>query len=101
MSALTPTRLLWFIAGFGIWSSALIVIYALHALGCAYRLPEGTMRAALGAALALHLAAIVLLIRRFPRGDGTLITAAQWTLVAALAATVATFAPLLALTPCV
>lgn len=100
MSAHSPARLLWFVAGFGIWSSALIVIYALHAFGCAYRWPDGTMRFVVGAMLALHLAAIVLLIRRVPR-DGTLISAAQWTLIAALAATVATFGPLPFLTPCV
>ena len=34
--AVPSCRLWWLAAGFGIWCSALVVLYALHAIGCAF-----------------------------------------------------------------
>ena len=40
-----PSRQLWWLAaGFTVWCSALVVLYAMHAIGCAFAWPTGTLR---------------------------------------------------------
>lgn len=54
-----PSRqLLWLAAGFGIWFSALVCVYALHAIGCAFGWPASSIQLGLALILAAHLALI-------------------------------------------
>jgi hypothetical protein len=54
-----PSRHLWRLAaGFGVWCSALVVLYALHAIGCTFACPAGLLRLGLAAALVAHLIVI-------------------------------------------
>lgn len=109
-----PTGLWRLIAGFGVWASALIWIYAINGVGCAMGW-EAAQRPVLAAALAVHVLALLALIAPLRRGHdggpdrdrdrghdlGLIATAGLWCLWAALAATVLTFAPALALSACV
>ena len=45
-------------AGFGVWCSALVVLYALHAIGCAFVAPAALLRLGLAAVLLAHLIVI-------------------------------------------
>lgn len=111
---LSPRRLWWLAVGFTIWCLALVILYALHAIGCAFGWPGGPLRLSLAIVLALHLIAIGWLWRywatagtRASREPGPerigafLHTVVVWTLIAALAATVITFGPALLLTTCI
>lgn len=116
MSALArPRGLLGLAAGFLLWSSAFLVLYGLHALGCAWGWdaraagPASLLRLALLGAWALHLAlvaALVLLARRLARapghGDGAALIGRTTVAlsVAALVATVWTGVPVVALPLC-
>lgn len=104
-----PRRLWWLGAGFAIWCSALVVLYALHAIGCRFGWATGALRLALAVLLLAHLVAIGGLWRHFVSartsrtgdyGDAFLHTVIAWTLIAALVATVITFAPPLVLMTC-
>ena len=107
----TPSRPLWWLAaGFTIWCLALAILYALHAIGCAFGWPTGPLRLSLAIVLLAHLVAIGWLwryraaARRDPGPEPIstfLHTVVIWTLIAALAATVITFGPALLLTTCV
>ena len=107
--ALPPRRLWWLAAGFTVWCLALAVLYALHAIGCAFGWAVGPLRASLAIVLLLHLVAIGWLWRyRAARRDpgperiSTFMHAVViWTLISALAATVITFGPALLLTTCI
>jgi hypothetical protein len=88
------------LAGFGVWASALIWIYAVNGVGCALEW-NAAQRPALIAALAVHVLALLALIAPLRRGEGLMATAGFYCLCAALAATVLTFAPALALSNCV
>lgn len=106
-----PARRLWLLtAGYGAWCSALVFIYALHALGCAFAWPTGALRLALGAALLVHLAAIAWLSRDYAntRPDPALGPTGSflhwvvlWTLITAFVTTVLTLGPTLLLATCV
>jgi hypothetical protein len=107
---LAPERLWWLAVGFTIWCLALVILYALHAIGCAFGWPGGPLRLSLAAVLVLHLVAIGGLWRYWatarldpgPERIGAFLhTVVVWTLIAALAATVITFGPALLLTTCV
>lgn len=107
---LSPRRLWWLAAGFTIWCVALVILYALHAIGCAFGWPAGPLRLSLAVVLLLHLVAIGWLWRyraKASRDPGPerigafLHTVVLWTLIAALAATVITFGPALLLTACI
>ena len=50
-----PRRLWWLVAGFGVWCSALVFLYAVHAIGCTFAWPGGALRLALGLVLLAHL----------------------------------------------
>ena len=105
-----PRHMLWLAAGFATWGSALVLLYGLHALGCAFAWPAGAIRVALWAVLILHLLVLALLAFRLKRargGRGTasnegalLGTVAAWTLFAAFAATLLGLAPPLTLSVC-
>lgn len=105
-----PRRLWWLVVGFGVWCSALVFLYALHAIGCAFAWPTGIIRLLLAVLLLAHLALIGWLWREIsartpePAHGETgafLHVVGLWTLAAAVVATVATFAPPLLLSACV
>jgi hypothetical protein len=108
--AVPPSRL-WLLAlGYGIWCSALAMLYALHALGCAFAWPAATLRIALAVLLFAHLAALGSLWRACARRSadasfgaaGSFFHAvALWTLATAFAATGLTLGPALLLATCV
>jgi len=108
--ALAPRRLWWLAVGFTIWCVALAVLYALHAIGCAFGWSGGPLRVSLALVLLVHLVAIGWLWRyraaavRDPgpeRISTFMHTVVVWTLIAALVATLISFAPALLLTTCV
>jgi len=105
-----PGRLWWLLAGFGVWCSALVFLYAVHAIGCAFAWPAGALRLALALVLLVHLIAISWMWRDHraasadPSLDSTgtfLHTVIVWTLIAALVTIVLTLGPTLALATCV
>ncbi len=106
-----PPRRVWLLAaGFGVWCSALVVIYALHAFGCAFAWPTGALRLSLGVALLVHLAVIGWLWRdyattspdpAFGETGSFLHWVVVWTLIAAFVSAVLTLGPTLLLTVCV
>ncbi|MFT4064456.1 hypothetical protein [Paraburkholderia sp.] len=107
---LSPRRLWWLAVGFTIWCLAFVILYAMHAIGCAFGWPATTLRVSLALVLLLHLIALGWLWRyraatiRDPgpeRISTFMHTVVIWTLIAALAATVITFGPALLLTTCV
>jgi hypothetical protein len=105
-----PRRLWWLGAGFVVWCSALVFLYALHAIGCIFGWPTGPLRWTLAVVLLVHLLAIGWMWRGLAgsrpdpaqgeNGD-FLHQVVIWTLVAAMAASLVTFAPSLLLTTCV
>ena len=112
MSARTvPTNRLWWLgAGFGVWCSALVVLYALHAIGCAFAWSAGPLRLGLGLVLLGHLGVIGWMWRDHWAAspdpglgptDAFLHTVIVWTLIAALVTTLLTLGPALALATCV
>lgn len=106
-----PSRQLWWLAaGFTVWCSALVVLYAIHGIGCAFAWSTGTLRLWLAVALLVHLIALGWMWRDIVRarpGSGFGPTGAflHWavlaTLITALAATVITLGPPLLLTACI
>lgn len=105
-----PRRLWWLVAGFVVWSSAFVALYALHAIGCAFAWSAGPMRLWLALVLVAHLAVLaglwLLLVRRratASQGDTArfLHVAGLWATLAALVATFLVLAPPLLLTTCV
>jgi len=104
-----PGRLWLLAAGYGAWCSALVLIYALHALGCAFAWPTGALRLGLGVTLLVHLAVIGWLWRdcaKFSPGEAFgptgsfLYWVVVWTLITAFVATVLTLGPTLVLKTC-
>lgn len=106
-----PPRRLWLLAaGYGAWCSALVFIYALHALGCAFAWPTGVLRLGLSVALLAHLAVIGWLWRDYastspdPALGSTgsfLHWVVLWTLITAFVTTLITLGPTLLLMTCV
>jgi hypothetical protein len=108
--AVPPSHLWWLAAGFGVWCSALVFLYALHDIGCVFAWPPGSLRLALVLVLLAHLIVIGWMWRRLARADpdpavgepaAFLHTVIVWTLIAAFVATVLTLAPPLLLIGCV
>ena len=108
--AVPPSRLWWLAAGFGVWCSALVFLYALHDIGCVFAWPAGSLRLALVLVLLAHLIVIGWMWRRLARPDPDpavgepatfLHTVIVWTLLAAFVATVLTLGPPLLLIGCV
>lgn len=106
-----PPRQLWLLAlGFGVWCSALVFMYALHAFGCAFAWPTGALRLSLGVALLIHLAVIGWAWRDRARTTpdpafGSTGSFLHWvvvgTLITAFVAVILTLGPALLLTTCV
>ena len=106
-----PPSRLWLLAlGYGIWCSALVLLYALHALGCAFAWPGAVLRTVLALVLLVHLVALGWLWRSHPRRSadasggataGFFQDVALWTLATAFVATVLTLGPSLMLATCV
>lgn len=103
-------RLAWLLAGFTAWCSALVVLYAVHAIGCAFAWPVGMLRLTLAGVLLAHLAVIGWMWRRFAaRGPNPdfgptgmfLRTAIEWTVIAAFVTTILTLGAPLLLTACI
>ena len=104
-----PRRLWWLAAGFAVWCSALVALYALHAIGCAFVWSSGSLRLGLAVVLFAHLIVVGWTWRDITRAAPDpdfgptgkfLHGAAIWTLVAALVAGVLTLGPPLLLTIC-
>jgi hypothetical protein len=105
-----PRRLWWLAAGFGVWCSAIAVLYAVHAIGCAFAWPAGPLRLALALVLLAHLIVIGWMWRDrwatspdpgFGPTGIFLHAVVIWTLIAAFVATFLTLGPTLALATCV
>ena len=111
--AVPPRRLWWLAGGFIVWCLALVVLYALHAIGCAFGWPAATLRWTLVLVFIAHLVAIGWMWGRFARavpgpanGDagatgGFLHQAIVWTTIAAFASGVLALGPPLLLTTCI
>lgn len=101
-------RLMLLGAGFGIWASAFVLLYAMLSVGCRFGWHEMELaggltvqRAQLVAILLLHVAAAAALAIALRRRAGTFLPGAGYlAALAALAATIFTFAPIFALSPC-
>ena len=107
--AIRPHYLCWLMAGFAVWGSALVALYALHGLSCAFGWPTGPVRVALALVLMAHLAVIVWMWRHLasasqsPDAAATgdfLRTVAVWSMIAAFITMILTLAPPLVLTGC-
>ena len=103
-----PRHLWWLAAGFTIWCSALVTLYAIHGFGCAFAWSAGSLRPWLAVALLVHL--VVLgwmwyISRVASAGFGPTGVFFYWavtgTLIAALVATAITFGPPLLLATCI
>jgi hypothetical protein len=100
---------MWLAAGFAVWCSALVVLYAIHAIGCAFALSAGPLRLGLALALLAHLAVIGWMWRSFDRAGPNLdfgrtgaflYTTVVWIVVAAFVTTILTLGPALLLAVC-
>ena len=105
-----PQRLWWLGAGFAVWCSALVVLYALHAIGCAFAWPAGSLRLSLVIVFLVHLAVVGWMWQKFARAGpdpdfgqtGSFLHAAiVCTAIAAWVATLLTFGPPLLLSTCI
>jgi hypothetical protein len=105
-----PRRLWWLAAGFALWCSALVVLYAMHAVGCAFAWSTAALRLALVVVLVAHLIVIGWMWRRLAtavpdsesgEAGSFLQDVVLWTLMAALVATILAFGPPLLLTTCI
>lgn len=107
--SLPPRHLWWLAAGFTIWCSALVTLYAIHSIGCAFAWSAGSLRLSLAVALLAHLVVLgwMWYISRVAPASGFgptgvfLHWAATGTLIAALVATAVTFGPPLLLATCI
>jgi hypothetical protein len=106
----SPHLLVWLGAGFAVWASALVALYAVQAIGCAFVWPAALLRVGLGAALLVHIAVLAAIWHQLANrpilatNGGTrdfLVTISLWATVAAIATTVFTLGPPLLLTTCV
>lgn len=105
----SPRQLWWLAAGFGVWCSALVALYALHGIGCAFAWSASSLRLGLAVVLLAHLIILGWMWRDitrvgpdpgFGRTGAFLHLAISWTLIAALVATALTLGPPLLLAAC-
>ena len=105
-----PRRLWWLAAGFAVWCSALVALYALHAIGCAFVWSSGSLRLGLAVVLFAHLIVVGWTWRDITRAapdpdfgpTGTFLNwTVTWTLITALVATAITLGPPLLLATCI
>jgi hypothetical protein len=104
-----PAQLWWLAAGFALWCSALVALYAVHAVGCAFAWPSGPLRLRLALVLLMHLVVIGWIWGSLQRADpgpdfgrvGVFLhRVVVWTMVAAFVTTILTLGPPLLLTIC-
>jgi hypothetical protein len=104
-----PAQLWWLLAGFLVWGSALVVLYAVHGIGCAFAWSAGPLRLSLALLLLAHLAVIGWMWRRLGGADlrlgfgqtGAFFHATVvWVTIAAFATTIFTLGATLLLTVC-
>lgn len=104
-----PRYLCWLTAGFAVWGSALVALYALHGLSCAFGWPNGLVRMALALVLMAHLSVIVWMWHHLASASQSLDaavtgdfvrTVAIWSVIAAFVTMILTLAPPLVLTGC-
>ncbi len=109
MRPVPPGQLWWLAAGFAVWCSALAVLYAVQAIGCAFAWSAGPLRLGLALALLVHLAVIGWIWHslngagpglEFGQTGIFLHTAVVWSVVAAFVTTILTLGPPLLLTAC-
>jgi hypothetical protein len=107
---LPPGYLWWLAAGFLVWCSALVTVYAVHAIGCAFSWSAGPLRLSLALVLFAHLAVIGWMWQHLGGTDpsresgGTRAffrVAAAWATIAAFVTTILTLGATLLLTVCV
>jgi hypothetical protein len=105
-----PGYLWWLAAGFLLWCSALVGVYAVHAIGCTFAWSPGPLRLGLAIVLFAHLAVIGWMWHRLggadpSRDSGRTVAffrmAAVWATIAAFATTIFTLGATLLLTLCV
>ena len=108
--SLPPRHLWWLAAGFTVWCSALVILYAIHGIGCAFAWSAGSLQLWLAVALLAHLVVLGWMwygISRVAPGSGFgptgvfLYWAVTGTLITALVATAITFGPPLLLATCI
>lgn len=108
--AVPPGRLWWLAAGFGVWCITLVALYALHAIGCAFAWPAGSLRMGLVIVIFTGLLAIAAMWRGMARAHpdpalgqsgAFLHTVVVWTLIAAFVTTILTLGPPLLLATCI
>ena len=105
-----PAYYPWLLAlGFGVWASALVIVYVLHSVGCTFGWSTGALRLSLTLTILVHLALIGALWRTYARTGpapdlGHTDSFLRWvtigTLVAAFVTTIVTLGPALFLTMC-
>jgi hypothetical protein len=105
-----PRQIWWLLLGFTVWCLALTVLYAMHAIGCAFGWPTGALRVGLVVALLASLALLGWMWRTRTRtvpapGTGPtgdfLQVVFLWTTAVAFVSAALVFAPPLLLTACV
>ena len=105
-----PRRAQWLAAGFVVWCIALVVLYALHAIGCSFGWSAGTLRWSLVLVFGAHLAVIGWMWKKFsraaPNGEAGetsrfLHVTIVWATIAAFASTVLALGPPLLLSTCI
>jgi hypothetical protein len=107
---LPPGYLWWLAAGFLVWCSALVSVYAVHAIGCTFAWSAGSLRLGLALVLFAHLAVIGSMwhrlggadqIRDFGQTGAFFHIAAVWATIAAFATTIFTLGATTLLNVCV
>jgi len=101
---------LWLLAlGFGVWCSALVIVYAVHSIGCTFAWSTGALRMGLALTIVVHLGVIGWLWRNYarvgpdPALDPTgafLQWVIAWTLIAAFITIIFTLGSAMLLTTC-
>ncbi len=108
--AVPPRRLWWLGVGFTVWCVALVVLYGLHAIGCAFAWPNGVLRTALVVVFLVFLLLVgwmwrrqVLQLPEPAQGDnGSFVHwVVVWTLITAWVSSLLTLGPPLLLSTCV
>lgn len=110
-SAIVPPRRIWWLAGgFGVWCLALSVLYALHAVGCAFGWPTAVLRWSLVIVFIAHLLVIgwmwLKFARQTPNADAGktgsfLHDVIVWSTIVAFASAVLALGPPLLLRTCI
>lgn len=105
-----PPRRLWLLAlGFGLWCTALVVVYSMHAMGCAFGWRTEVLRWSLALVLLVHLVAIAWPWYRYAKTSADpaqgetgefLHQVILWTLPKAFITVVLTLGPVLLLSTC-